>query len=79
MQTTLAEWLFLRTIQLTRMHLSSFCLLHSSIKTVRGVLGYFNMILRLENLAFYYSKISHQFKVSRKNLTFIFLMNVPST
>ena len=52
MQTPLAEWLFLRTTQLTRIRLSLFRLLYSSIKHVRGILRYFSIILRLENLAF---------------------------
>ena len=52
MQTPLTQWLFLRTTQLTRMHLSPFRLLYSSIRNVRGVLRYFSLILRLENLVF---------------------------
>ena len=52
MQTPLAEWLFLRTTQLTRMHISPFRLLYSSIRNVRGILRYFSIKLRLENLAF---------------------------
>ena len=52
MQTPLAEWLFLRTTQPTRMRLSPFRLLYSSIRNVRGVLRYFRIILCLENLAF---------------------------
>ena len=51
MQTPLAEWLFLRTTQLTRMHLSPFRLLYSSIRNVRGVLRYFSIIHRLQTLA----------------------------
>ena len=57
MQTPLAEWLFLRTTQLTRMHLSPFRLLYSSVRNVRAVLRYFSIILCLENLALKYSKI----------------------
>ena len=51
MQTPLAQWLFLRTTQLTRMHLSTFRLLYSSIRNVRGVLRYLSIIHRLQTLA----------------------------
>ena len=57
MQTPLAEWLFLRTTQLTRMHLSPFRLLYSSVRNVRAVVRYFSIILCLENLALKHSKI----------------------
>ena len=57
MQTPLAEWLFLRTTQLTRMHLSPFRLLYSSVRNVRAVVRYFSIKLCLENLALKHSKI----------------------
>ena len=77
MQTPLAEWLFLRTIQLTRMHLSPFRLLCSSIRNVKGVLRYFSITHRLQTLALLLQQNLINSK-SHVNVSYSLLMNVSS-